>query len=42
MRWAGHVALMGERRVLVGKTVGKSLLEVLGTDGRIILRRVQA
>jgi hypothetical protein len=31
MRWAGHVALMGEERtlykVLVGKLEGKSLLE---------------
>jgi len=23
MRWAGHIAIMGERRVLVGKPEGK-------------------
>ena len=44
MRWAGHVALMGERRsacrVLVGKAVGKSSLEVPDVDRRIILRRM--
>ena len=42
MRWAGHVALMGERRgvyrVLVGKPEGKSQLGDQGVDGRIILR----
>jgi hypothetical protein len=41
MRWAGHVARMGERsgsyRVLVGKTEGKNHLEDPGIDGRIIL-----
>jgi len=39
MRWAGHVALMGERicvyRVLMGKPEGKRPPSV---DGRIILR----
>ena len=39
MRWAGHVARMGEgrgvHRVLVGKPEGK---RPLGVDGRIILR----
>ena len=39
MRWAGHVAHMGERRgvcrVLVGKPEGK---RETGVDGRIILR----
>ena len=38
----GHVARKGERRVayrvLVGKPEGKSNLEDLGVDGRIILR----
>ena len=38
MRWAGHVACIGERkgadRVLVGKSEGKKP----GVDGRIILR----
>jgi hypothetical protein len=42
MRWAGHVARMGEStgvcRVLVGKPEGKSHLEDPGIDGRIILR----
>ena len=42
MRWAGHVALTGERRgvyrVLVGKPEGKRPLEDPGVDGRIILR----
>jgi len=44
MRWAGHVALIGERRsacrVLVGKAVGESSLEVPGIDRRIILRHM--
>jgi hypothetical protein len=39
MRWAGHVARMGERRgvysVLVGRSEGDHL-EDLGVDGRII------
>jgi hypothetical protein len=41
MRWAEHVALMGERRgvyrVLVGKPEGKNHLEDPGVDGRAIL-----
>ena len=44
MRWVGHVARVGERRgvykVLVGKPEGKSHLEDLGIDGRIILRLI--
>ena len=42
MRWAGHVARMGERRgvyrVLVGKPKGKRALGRPRVDGRIILR----
>ena len=42
MRWAGHVARMGEKRgvhrVLVRKPEGKSHLRDPGVDGRIILR----
>ena len=42
MRWAGHVARMGERRglcrVLVRKPDGKNHLGDPGVDGRIILR----
>ena len=42
MRWAGHVARMGERRgvyrVLVGKREERDHLEDTGIDGRIILR----
>ena len=42
MRWAGHVARMGERRgvyrVFVGKPEGKNHLGDPGVDGRIILR----
>jgi len=42
MRWAGHVALMGEgrgvHRVLMGKPEGKRPLGDLDIDGRIILR----
>jgi len=42
MRWAGHVACMGERRgvyrVLVGEPEGKRPLGDPGVDGRIILR----
>jgi len=38
MRWAGHVAHMGERRgmyrFLVGKPEGKRPLGRLGADGR--------
>jgi hypothetical protein len=39
MRWAGHVARMGEGRnvykVVVGKPEGKSNLEGQGIDGRM-------
>jgi hypothetical protein len=39
MRWAGHVACMGEGtnvcRVLVGKTEGKDHLKDQGVEGRI-------
>ena len=42
MRWAGHVARMGEdrgvHRVLVGKPEGKSPLGDQAVDGRVILR----
>ena len=42
LRWAGHVARMGERRgvcrVLVGKLEGKRPFGDSGIDGRIILR----
>ena len=42
MRWAGHVARMGEgsgvHRVLVGKPEGKNHWGDLDVDGRIILR----
>ena len=42
MRWAGHVALMGEGRVLygvlVGKPEGKRPLRDPDVDGSIILR----
>ena len=42
MRWAGHVARMGERRgvrrVLAGKPEGKRSLGRPGVGGRIILR----
>jgi hypothetical protein len=42
MRWAGHVAGMGEDRgvyrVLVGKPEGKIHWEDQDVDGRIILR----
>jgi hypothetical protein len=42
MRWAGHVAHIGERsgtyRVLVGKPEGGDHLEDPGIDRRIILR----
>jgi hypothetical protein len=42
MKWAGHVARMGERRgvyrVLVGKPQGKGHFRDPGVDGRIMLR----
>jgi hypothetical protein len=44
MRWAEHVARMGERegsyRVLVGKPEERNHLPDLGVDGRIILNRI--
>ena len=44
MRWAGHVALKGEKggvyRVLMGKPEGRRPLEDTGVDGRIILRQI--
>jgi hypothetical protein len=45
MRWAEHVASIGDRRgvyrVLVGKPEGKRRLEDPGVDGRIILRWIE-
>jgi hypothetical protein len=42
LKWAGHVARMGEKRgayrVLVGKPEGKNHLENPGVDGKIILK----
>jgi hypothetical protein len=42
LRWAGHMARMGERRgayrALVGKREGRNHLEDSGVDGRIILK----
>jgi hypothetical protein len=42
LRWAGHVARMGERRgayrALVGKPERRNHLEDPGVDGRIILK----
>jgi hypothetical protein len=42
LRWAGHVALMVERRgadtVLVAKPEGRDHLEDPGVEGRIILK----
>jgi hypothetical protein len=42
MRWAGHVAHMGEGRsayrILVGRPEGRNHLEDPGIDGRIILK----
>jgi len=42
MRWVGHVAHLGERRVLyrvlVGKPEERDCLEEPGIDGKIILR----
>jgi hypothetical protein len=44
MRWAGHVARMGEKRgacrILVGRPAGRNHLEDPGVDGRIILKCV--
>jgi len=44
MRWAGHMACMGEGRgvyrVLVGQPEGKNYLGDPGIDGRIILRGI--
>jgi hypothetical protein len=44
LRWAGHVACMGERRgsysVLVGNLREGDHLEDPGIDGRIILKRI--
>jgi hypothetical protein len=41
MRWAGHVARIGDRRGvysgLMGRPDGKSPLQDVGVDGRIIL-----
>jgi hypothetical protein len=46
MRWAWHVACMGENRntyrVLVGKPEGKRLLEDQVVDGRIIVKWILA
>jgi len=42
MRWAGHVARMGEReglyRVMVVEPEGKNLLKDIGVNGRIVLK----
>jgi hypothetical protein len=42
LRWAGHVARMGERRrayrALVGEPEGRNRLEDPGVDGKIILK----
>jgi hypothetical protein len=42
MRWAGHVAHMGDRRgtymILMGRPEGRRSLEDLGVDRRIILK----
>jgi hypothetical protein len=42
MRWAGHVAHKGKRRVTYGVLVGKpeGHLENLCIDGRIILKKI--
>jgi hypothetical protein len=44
MRWVGHVASRGERRItyriLVCRPEGREHLEDLGIDGRIILKRI--
>ena len=42
MSWVGHVALMMEKRnvcsIMVGKPEGKSNLEGLDIDGRVMLK----
>jgi len=42
MRWAGPLALLKESRnacvILVGRTDGKSHMEDVGVDGRVILK----
>jgi hypothetical protein len=42
MRWAGHVARMGEKRgayrILMGRPEGRDHLRDPGVDGRIILK----
>jgi hypothetical protein len=44
MKWAGHIAFMGEiknpYRILVRKPEGRNYLEDLGIDERIILKMV--
>jgi hypothetical protein len=44
LEWAENVAGVGERssayRVLMGKPEGKSHLQDLGIDGRIVLKRI--
>ena len=39
MRWARHVACMDEKIKGGGSLKNRGHLEVLGTDGRIILKR---
>jgi hypothetical protein len=44
LRWAGHIARVGERRgayrLLVGKSKAVNYLEDPGVDGKIILKRI--
>jgi hypothetical protein len=44
MRWAGNIARTEDKRaeykVLVGRPDGKSHLEDLGIDGKIVLKRI--
>jgi hypothetical protein len=44
MRWAGHVARMGQMRnaysILVGKPDGKNHLENLSVDVKTVLERI--
>ena len=44
MRWARHVAYMGDRRgaykILVGKPEGNYHLKDLDADGRVLLKRI--